>query len=298
LHCLLLLSALTGLGFGQVTYPNCTAAGWEWSYNSLNQNPCNVAASLASTCIGGQLNIPPLSSSAQYTGPPSGPNNSCQCNTVVYSLISACGGCQNSTWLQWSQWSSNCTAKSSPSTYPDAIPAGTRVPHWAYLDVTIADNWSATAAKSAGDSPEVKPTPVSTVQASPTASAVAQSPSGNKLHSGEIAGAVVGSIVGVSLLIGIIFWYFRGRHRRGQAQPAPFANESAHRADAFGPPSLDHSMPIGKYYDPSDPSTYPKPFISPSMSAIQTTQGSEKGHGGGSINTSHNREQYNGLPLV
>ncbi|KAH9954783.1 hypothetical protein BC827DRAFT_927477 [Russula dissimulans] len=223
LHCVLLLSVLTGLGFGQVTYPNCTAAGWEWVSDRhmfsfqrhLNQNPCNVAASLASTCGGGQLNIPPLLPSAHYNGPPSGGDNLCQCNTVVYSLISACGGCQNSTWMQWSQWSYNCTAESSPSTYPDAIPAGTRVPHWAYLDVTvcyalyvfrrvilalrmsvffpemvqIADNWSATAAKSAGDSPEVKPTPVSTVQVSPTASAVAQT-SRNKSHSGEIAGAV------------------------------------------------------------------------------------------------------------
>jgi len=159
------------------------------------------------------------------------------------------------------------------------------VPHWAYLDVTTADNWNATVARGAGDSPEVEP-------------AAAQSPSRNKPHSGEIAGAVVGGVIGASLLIGIIFWYLRRRHWRARAQPAPFANKSAHMAEAFGLPDLDHSASIGKYYDPSDPSTYPKPFTSPSMSVIQTTHGSEKGHGGGSIDTSRNRQQYNGLPLV
>ncbi|KAH9957807.1 hypothetical protein BC827DRAFT_1223348 [Russula dissimulans] len=37
----------SGPAFAQISYPNCTVSGWKWSYNSLNQNPCNVATSLA-----------------------------------------------------------------------------------------------------------------------------------------------------------------------------------------------------------------------------------------------------------
>jgi hypothetical protein len=76
----------------------------------------------------------------------------------------------------------------------------------------------------------------------------------------------VGSVVGASLLIGIIFWYLR--RRRGhvnkpqthaqptpsadnavytQAQLAPFSGSAAHIAGAFGP-DPDHSISIGSYY--------------------------------------------------
>lgn len=41
--------------------------------------------------------IPQLAPGNHYTGP-SG-NDLCQCNTVIYSLISACAGCQNGTWM-------------------------------------------------------------------------------------------------------------------------------------------------------------------------------------------------------
>ncbi|KAI0275889.1 hypothetical protein BGY98DRAFT_989448 [Russula aff. rugulosa BPL654] len=38
--------------------------------------------------------------------------------------------------ISYSAWSQNCTSVSVPGTYPQAIPAQTRVPHWAYLDPT------------------------------------------------------------------------------------------------------------------------------------------------------------------
>jgi len=121
-----------------VSFPLCGEA-WNWSYNSLSQSPCRVAANLEALCFGGKYVIDPLQSGHSYNGPLYGESNSCQCNTVVYSLLSACGACQGSTWITWSQWSFNCSDIYEPSdnTYPDTIPNGTCVPHWAYLDVIV-----------------------------------------------------------------------------------------------------------------------------------------------------------------
>jgi len=291
------LSILTGpaLAHAQLTYPNCSS-GWEWSYNSLSQNPCNVAAYLESVCNGGQFDIPQLPPGRLYAGPSTAQFYPCECNTVVYSLISACAACQGSTGILWSAWSYNCSTVDN-STYPKSIPDGTRVPHWAYLDVTADSSWNASAAQSAGDSPEVTPNAPSTIQASSTASAAPKSTSGsnqNKSHSnaGEIAGAVVGAVVGGALLTAFILWYRRRRRLRAEGQPSPFAE----KAEAFGLQDYDASMSTAKYYDPSDPSTFPKPFVSPSASVIQTTASTDQVH---SIGTRpSDRSRYNGLPLV
>ncbi|KAI9459394.1 hypothetical protein F5148DRAFT_1218816 [Russula earlei] len=280
----------------QVSYPNCSAASLEWSYNSLGQNPCYVAAYLESSCNGGQFQIPPLTPGVLYGGPFAGGSTLCQCNTVVYSLVSACGACQGGSWVQWSQWSFNCSSVSEDGTYPTALPRLTRVPRWAYLSVVKANTWNITLAQIAGDSPEGTPTTVATVQASSTASAVSQNPTSNS-HAGRIAGGVVGGVVAAALLIGLIFWYIRRRRRRAEPLPSPFVGNAAHVAEAFGQPGHGVSTPIGKYYDPSDPSTFPTPFASVSMTAIQTTEDSLKSHSPESTSTK-NRTQYQGLPIV
>jgi|SRR6266850_299695 len=46
-----------------------------------------------------EFNIPALPSGRQYAGPASSQHYPCQCNTVVYSLVSACGDCQESSWI-------------------------------------------------------------------------------------------------------------------------------------------------------------------------------------------------------
>jgi len=295
LHRLSFLLILIGPALAQLSYPNCSA-GWEWSYNTLNQNPCNVAAYLEGECNGGQFNIQQLPSGRMYGGPTAAQSNLCECNTVVYSLVSACGACQGSSWILWSGWSANCTTVSSPSTYPNAIPNGTRVPHWAYLDVVTGGDWDISAAQSAGDSPEVTPTAPSTIQASSTATASPAPQSSNstqkKSHAGAIAGGVVAGIAGAALLTAFTLWYLR---RRRQRAPSPFAGKD----EAFGMPEPDTSMSMGKYYDPSDPSTFPRPFVSPldSATVIQTTPNSEQGDGGDPTRP-HDRSQYTGLPLV
>ncbi|KAI0265732.1 hypothetical protein BGY98DRAFT_958853, partial [Russula aff. rugulosa BPL654] len=62
--------------------PDCSS-DWIWSFNSLGQNPCTVAAYMFSTCHAGS-----------FTG-----GDLCLCNTIAYSLLSACDGCKGSQWI-------------------------------------------------------------------------------------------------------------------------------------------------------------------------------------------------------
>ncbi|KAH9005548.1 hypothetical protein EDB86DRAFT_3061759 [Lactarius hatsudake] len=292
------LPIFASLASAQLVYPNCTA-GWEWSYNSLDQNPCNVAAYLEATCGTGLFTIEPLPQGSLYRGPNANQSNLCECNTVVYSLVSACGACQGSSeWIQWSQWYINCTTVSTDGTYPNSIPAGTRIPHWAYLTVSISNNFffPFNLIFGAKDTPEGTATTVSSSTSVPSAS-TSSSSSSNKSSSstGAIAGGVVGGVVGATVLVGLIIWYTRRRRWRTVARPSPFMTDAPHMAAAFGLPDPGTSVP--KYYDPSDPSTFPPSLMSPSVTVIQTTPGSEQAHGTSTPPLS-DRSRYNGLPLV
>lgn len=95
------------------------------SFNSLIQDPCTVTANMMATCtsdncelfvclsflcIGGlyrltlfaAYTISPLHLGEAYYGP-NGDNdlNSCMCTTVIYSLFSACAGCQGGNWITY-----------------------------------------------------------------------------------------------------------------------------------------------------------------------------------------------------
>jgi len=301
--CLPIFASLTS---AQVVFPNCTATGWEWSYNSLTQNPCNVAAYLEATCNSGLFDIVPLPQGSLYRGPNAGQDNLCVCNSIVYSLVSACGACQGATsWIQWSEWHVNCSTSSAAGTYPNSIPAGTRVPHWAYLDVSVADTWNATAAQSAGDSPEDAPSTTSSTSSTSRSSSSAGSGSGSNKSSsntGAIAGGVVGGVLGATLLVGLIIWYTRRRRWRSVARPSPFMTDEPHVAEAFGIPDPGVSTSMPKFYDPSDPSTYPTAgtsLVSPSATVIQTTPGSENAHGPTTPPLSlTDRSRYTGLPIL
>ena len=72
----------------------------------------------------------------EYAGPSGkgkADDNLCECNTVTYSLLSACDACQSETWItygfivslrafrnvytiRWSEYSFNCTKTLPPST--------------------------------------------------------------------------------------------------------------------------------------------------------------------------------------
>jgi len=185
---------------------------YQWAFNSLKQTPCLVAAQLESLCSGSvPVNAIPVGT--HYLGPTFAAATSCVCSTVTYSVISACGGCQNRTFTSWGNWSVNCPYVEI-TTFPKPIPPAVEVPSWAYLNVTVSDVFDPVAAQAnithalatsaaAASSSSVSST-ISTNLPSNQASAPGHS------NTGAIAGGVVGGIVflaGVALAI----WFFLRR---------------------------------------------------------------------------------------
>lgn len=98
-----------------------TLDGLVQAYNSIYQNPCEVAANMESTCSEGceyshihlaytDISISPLEAftiealpSGYFYGGPNDTDHSnlCECNTVTYSLISACAACQGAGWISY-----------------------------------------------------------------------------------------------------------------------------------------------------------------------------------------------------
>jgi len=144
-----------GFAAAGISAPACDTS-WEWTANSLGQNPCTVAAYLISTCHSGSYTIDPLPAGYHYV-PDSHSTDTCLCNTVAYSLLSACEGCQGGVWDTYLTYSSNCTTLLGAGNFPNPVPSGTSVPYWAFIGITSADNWSPTKAIAAGDTPEAGP---------------------------------------------------------------------------------------------------------------------------------------------
>ncbi|KAH9973135.1 hypothetical protein BGW80DRAFT_286847 [Lactifluus volemus] len=281
---LTILSLFSAQVLAQVYYPDCTQSGYGWTFNSIGQSPCGVAAFLFSTCNGGSFALQPLPQGYMYTGPTSH-NATCGCSTVLYSVLAACGACQGDTWYIWNDFSTNCTSgKVSASSFPNPVPAGIRVPHWALIDVTIEGTWDPTQSYNAGGLPEAPPgaiidrgtwistssvVPSSTVTVSTSSStSSASSSTGGSSKVGVIAGGVAGGLVAVSAAALILFFLWRRRPQLGQhtaavyggtPQPVMEQVQSPPSDDgASMPPSLPTAptTPI-RLYDPNDPTTFP-----------------------------------------
>ncbi|KAI0773759.1 hypothetical protein C8Q74DRAFT_779488 [Fomes fomentarius] len=128
----------------QVSNAQCVSE-YAWMSNSKGQSPCLVTAYLFVPCVGtADAVVDQVPSSDQfYLGPQE--SSECACNTVMYSLLTACERCQFAPdvslhALPWSGWSENCTS-TSLMTYPLTIPGGTAVPAWAFQDVTTNDRF-------------------------------------------------------------------------------------------------------------------------------------------------------------
>ncbi|KIM87188.1 hypothetical protein PILCRDRAFT_815663 [Piloderma croceum F 1598] len=262
-----------------------------WMNNSLHQSPCVVGAYMLGVCNSGEFTVLPLAPSHHYTGPTAGQANPCQCSTVVYSLISACGACQNRTVEAWSAWQTNCSVV-YPQQFPGTIPSVTRVPAWAYLDVVKSDAFNATAAKADRSAPEStgagpKPTgsfsTTTTSSPTPTPSISGGNDSGTngsnttggdsssattskKSPAGAIAGAVIGVLGGLAIIATLVFFFIR--RRRAKTAPSATYAYNAHSDAALNasPPMSQHSHnPLPRLYDPSDPSTFPKTPAGPTV---------------------------------
>ncbi|KAG0700535.1 hypothetical protein DFH29DRAFT_617442 [Suillus ampliporus] len=280
--------------FAQTSNVTCQP-GFDWMNNTLSQNPCTVAAYLSGVCMGGDFSVYPLPVGTHYTGPMVPQANACECSTVTYSLISACGDCQNSTLLpvSWSAWSYNCSVAGTPvyiSVYPSDIPSGTLVPNWAYQNVS-AGTFDPVLAQQIGDSPESSATVVvqsissvthstsvsaSLTTSSPTTatgSSTASASSSSSSNVGAITGGVVGGIVGLAAIVGLATWFFVKRRRSSKAPPAAFSDIGGGPGYIQNVNSNPHpfSMQQPRLYDPADPTTFP---TSPPFPTVLTTSSS------------------------
>ncbi|KAF8262487.1 hypothetical protein EI94DRAFT_1743527 [Lactarius quietus] len=205
---------------------------------------------------------------------------------VAYNLIGACDACQGESWIPYSEWSTNCTTNATAGTFPKPVPAGTRVPKWAYNNnLTIEGSWNMTLAQLAGDSPEVTGTasiiPTSTSEATPNTSSSLTSSPHHTSNAGAIAGGVVGGIVGAVLIAGFVLW-FAFRRRRARSVP------SAYMGEKELPPPQNLAELAPKIYDPSDPTTFPsKEYLSLSNEALGSTSHTQPSDG-----------RYTGLPEI
>ncbi|KAK0210853.1 hypothetical protein DFS33DRAFT_330493 [Desarmillaria ectypa] len=172
-----------------------------WVYNSLNQSACSIASSLMGACTSATFTVVPLKEGQIYDGPWKGSDKPCLCSSVYYSLLSTCAFCQNRSYASWSSWSTNCT-RVYVSVYPGEISGNTAVPHWAYQNVTIYNDFNETIAASDTDASE-------SIGAVPSATATSSVPptitASGKLKSGIIIGAVVGGFVLLAIL-GLVIW--------------------------------------------------------------------------------------------
>jgi len=189
-----------------------------------------VASSLLAVCNDGSYDVLALPDGTHYSGPTSTGFNPCQCSTVSYSLMSACGLCQNRTIAMWSSWSLNCPTVYVDS-FPEPIPSGVSVPGWAYLDVELHDVFNQSLAMQNANITEstAVPQPTSTPsttssttsatstssQTSPTAAPASNgsSPLPDLSHSNAVGGGAVGGIFGAVVIGGLLFWCLRRRRR-------------------------------------------------------------------------------------
>jgi len=287
---------------------------YSWAMNSKQQTPCLVAAYLEGVCTSQPFNVDPLPPGTHYLGPNSSNANPCICSTVAYSLVSACGGCQNRTFTSWGNWSLYCTS-TEIATFPEAIPSGTDVPVWAYLDVTtfVNETFDPVAAQeslfgspvtssitSASSSIQQSST-VSSAISQPTVSALIPSSTAvNHASSHSNAGAIAGGVVGGLVLFAVValvalWWFIRRRNPRAHDNRdfvTPLTNMVSSTGLPDGPSLLSTNPYIG-----SDTTTSPG---SPVTSAVYTTLPSRRSlesmsHYGPSVAPSRG---YTGAPEV
>ncbi|KAG8967553.1 hypothetical protein FRC03_009806 [Tulasnella sp. 419] len=262
-------------------------AGSEWMNNAKGQSPCLVSAYLSAQCNNGQWLVPALVTQGPYN-PPSGQGaNQCRCNTVVYSLLSACSACQNGLVGTWSTWIQFCPPTFvTVADYPLAPPVDTEIPKWALVDPSKTGAWNVTEAQAIATS--------------------AKKSSGGS-NTGAIAGGVVGGVAGLALIGALAFLWHRRRQEKGdKVTPVPYGDpgfSATYQPEKSVPPRTDLGTPAPflpaqtpapfKPYDPTDPSTFPS-----AMSAGFDTRsvGHSTGHGSPSPGPNTTFQPYQDYP--
>lgn len=304
----LVLLAASELVVAQIMGPDCNVT-MDWSFNSLGQSPCIVAAYMLATCNDSVFILQPLQPGNSYTV--SGTIfDYCLCTSVAYNLLSVCDACQGQNWRAWSNYSSNCSDRLSPLPFPYSVPLGTRVPQWALVDHTLEENWNAT--KAGIDTPEIEPgsltDPGST---SPNPNGDDFSSSSNGPNTGTIVGSIVGGVAALAT-IGALLFYFLRKRQRSQV-PSVVVDDVA--------PPMSHEAPslsagdesdktyvrkkpvaLMKLYDPNDPGTFPEyQRVSTSVQVVRVSVAPKDGSLNGNTLTTVQAAftpGYHGLPTV
>ncbi|KAG8898923.1 hypothetical protein FRB99_007036 [Tulasnella sp. 403] len=230
-------SALWSLSVSAQVLTNATClSNSKWTYNSLGQTPCLIAAYLDAQCNNGQWTVWSLGGTDWHYNPPENTSaNPCGCSTVVYSMLQACAYCQGSTIGTWSAWIVNCPTIYAKLGYPYAVPPGTTIPAWAFLDPRLSGAWDATTANAYAVSPSgsitpnvsgasATPAPASSSQASPTtsSSSTSASPTSSSSNIGPIVGgAIGGTLGGLAILSLVIFFIWKSMKKDTASHPTP-----------------------------------------------------------------------------
>lgn len=289
----------TVAAFGQRSNVTCNP-DYEWTFNSKGQSPCLVSAHLQSEC-GSAISVNEIPPGIHYTGPGLSNANLCNCNTVVYSLTSACGSCQGRAVQNWTRWANNCPNNAQfISEFPKDIPASVEVPAWAYINVTASGGqlWNPIEAKIIADqippaasessvSHSSTPTGSSTdsgVKFTSTSASTVRSEATSEPSNGEggpkagaIAGGVVGGIVFLIAVGLLLLWFILRKRRKAATEPPPGftidGNSLAGLGTTSPPPAsfrANAMSPVSRTtYDDSFDTRLPVP-MSPT-SVIQTT---------------------------
>jgi len=219
---LLLLSGASG----QKTEAVCSRTTAGWAFNSLGQSPCLTAAFLGQPCLAANVSfdVGALQHNQSYI--PHVPSV-CECNSVFYSLLSACAFCQDAEISTWSTFSNNCSTISPDGQYTRKVPNGTSIPKWAFQQVRASNKFNITLAQSGITAPPNQTSLPSSSSATPASPTVQQTsptpppPPHSKNHAGAIAGGVIGTLCGLAIICGILFFVFRRRRQRDDmARPA------------------------------------------------------------------------------
>ncbi|KAJ3775390.1 hypothetical protein FB446DRAFT_725288 [Lentinula raphanica] len=225
---------LSSLSRGQTTNATCDPS-FSWADNSNQQSPCLVTALLEGLCDPLGVQVPALPASNHYLGPSPGQATTCECNTVTYMLISACGACQDREWITWDEWKQECSIVEL-GIFPLQIPTTIDVPSWAYInismvngtfDVAAAQNNAtlsqpiSTSGNSSSFTTSTQPssTPTSSsdpLPATPTSSSpsTATSQPSSKSLAGAIAGGTIGGFAVIMILVLALLWFLTKPKRR------------------------------------------------------------------------------------
>ncbi|CAL1716286.1 unnamed protein product [Somion occarium] len=302
--------------------------GFRWMVNSRGQSPCSVAAYLLTPCIDNRSDayVEALHPSSHYLPPSPSTATPCQCSSVHYSMLQACAICQGGPSVPWSTWVMNCNAAAHQS-YPYDVPAGTSVPAWAYLDISLLDNFDVTSAEALADTHPPDSTAIgtatSTGNVAPTTSGTT-STSNRRTNVGVIVGGVIVGVIGLALVGGAVWWFMRRRwhtkvhvsasqfkisdeelmvsDNEKQSQQQPLLSSPVPQMGMSPPPFAPHPVPTSppiaeKIYNPDDPSTFPDALLITSSSSAAYSQPAD-GHSQNvkKVDYTQTSGQYSGVP--